>query len=191
MSALTVCTTNSPPAFSRDALDRVVSVDLCTCRARTPRQGEGELRRIDVPVQRIPPGAQEPVGAQQRMTTSHLVRIDVLELHANPAGHADVVLVGVHLLGGVRQPHAAGDVVVDGETLVGGKLAVEIDAVPLERDHGLVRTKLRHLRRRMPGRSRGQLVALHQNHVRPALLRQVIERRASPDAAPDDHHLGL
>jgi hypothetical protein len=43
----------------------------------------------------------------------------------------------------------------------------------------------------MPGRAGGELVALEQYHVGPAMPGQMIEHRGADDASADDHDLGV
>ena len=143
------------------------------------------------PVQGIPPRPQETLGADQGVPCAHLGGVDELHLDAHAAGHADVVLVDVDLCRGVRQAHAAGDVVGERMVLVVREPSVEIDAVALQRDHGPVGAELGDLGRRVPGRAGGELVTLHQHHVGPSLAREVIERGAPRDAAADHDGPGV
>jgi hypothetical protein len=57
---------------------------------------------------------------------------------------------------------------------IGFSFAIQVDAVAFERDHGLVGAELRHLRRRVPGRPRCELVAFQQHHVAPAFAGEVV-----------------
>ena len=57
-------------------------------------------------------------------------------------------------------------------------------------NHGLVHAKIGDLRSGMPSCSAGQFIALEQHNIAPALLRQMIERRAPGNAAANDHHFG-
>ena len=177
--------------LARDAFDRVEAVNLGTGGARLARQREGDAGRIDIAVERIPPGAAQTVGVHQRVTSAHFGGVDELHFDAHAGGHADVMFIGVDLLGGMREAHAAGDVVGNRVFRIGGEFAIQIDAVALERDHGLVGAELSHLRRGVPGRTRGQFVAFQQHHVIPAFAREMVEGRAAGDAAADDDHACL
>ena len=47
--------------FARDAFDRVETIYLGPGCARLTRQCKGDASRIDIAVQRIPPGAEQPL----------------------------------------------------------------------------------------------------------------------------------
>src|SRR6202030_2678770 len=70
-------------------------------------------------------------------------------------------------------------------------LLVEIDGVLLQlRDVGVAVDRV-HAAGGMPGRARGQLVALDEHDVAPAGFRQVVEDAGADDAAADDGDLNM
>ena len=177
--------------LARDALDRVEAIHLGAGLARLARQREGNPGRVDIAVERVPPGAEQSVGVDQRVPPAGLGGVDELHLHAHAAGHADIVPVDIDLLGLVREAHAAGDVVRNRIVGIGRQLAVQVDAVPLQRHHGLVAAELGDLGRGVPGRAGSEFIAFEQNHVGPALTGQVIQCRATGDPATDDDDPGV
>ena len=56
-------------------------------------------------------------------------------------------------------------------------------------NHGLVRSEIRHLRRRVPSGARGQLVPLHQHTICDAFLCEVIKRGTPANATADNNDL--
>ena len=102
------------------------------------------------------------------MASADFVGIDEFHVDTHTPGHTDVVLVGIDLRLAMRKTHAAGNVIGNRIVRIGGEFAIQGDAVTLERDHGLVGAKLGYLRRRMPGGTRGQFIALEQHDVGPA-----------------------
>ena len=115
-----------------------------------------------------------------------------LVLDAHPARHRGKVPVALHLRLGVRQPDPAiAMVVVDRIVRVVRQFLIEFDRMAFQAHHGLVHAKIRHLRSRMPGCSRGQFVAFDQHNIGPAFLRQVVERGASGNATTNNNDSGL
>ena len=107
-----------------DALDRVEAIHFGACGACLARQRKGDAGRIDIAIERIPPGAQQAVGGHQRMATSGFGRVDKLHLDAHAARHADEVFIGIDLCLGMREAHAAGDVVGDRVFRIGRQFPV-------------------------------------------------------------------
>src|SRR5690606_6943916 len=174
-----------------DVFDRVEAMDLGAGGTRAPGQGEAELGGVDVAVERVPPRAEQAGGLDQRVPPADLGGVDELELDADALGHPHEVAVGVDLVVRVGEAQAAGDVVVDGKFGVGRQLAVEVDAVALERHHGLVGAELGDLGRGVPGGTGGQLVALDQHDVAEALAGEVIQGRTAADSPADDDYPGM
>lgn len=171
--------------------DGGVAVDLGVGAARAARQRLAQRSGVDIAVVAIPKPAQQVVGGNQRMPAGAFGGVDDLELHAHAARHRGEVAVSVHLRGGVGQTDAAVAVAIaDGIVGIVAQFAIKRDRMTFQPDHRLVHAEIRHLRRRMPGRARGQLVALQQHHVGPAFPGQVVERGAACDAAADDDDLG-
>ena len=116
-------------------------------------------------------------------------------------------VVGVHAgeiaAAGVRRPekiqplrrageHQAADQ-MDAAGLAGDRLdlLVQPDGVVLQLGDVGVAVEGVHAAGGVPGRPRGQLVALQQHDVAPAGLGQVVEHAAADDAAADDDDLGM
>ena len=168
-----------------------VAVDLGTGFARPAGQRLTQLGGVDVPVERIPKAAHQILGRNQRVTARALFGVDDLKVHVHTARHAGKVMVAFHLRLRVGEPDTAvGVVVVDGIVWVIGEFLVEVDRMGLQPHHRLVHAEVRDLRSGVPCRPAGQFIPLHQNDVGPSLLRQVVQRRAACDAAPDDDGLG-
>ena len=156
--------------------------------ARHPRRagvGVGGARGVEMAVERVVEAAQDAVEVGDRRELRDLlgrhhagVEAHVLVLGALGAQQVEPVGVG-------RQRHAAD--VVEPAGLAGDllQLAVEADGVALERRHVGVAVQRVEAPRGVPGRARGQLRALQQHHVGPAELGEMVEHRASDDAAAD------
>ena len=172
--------------------DGGVPVDLGALGPGAPRQRRAELGRVHVAVGGVPQSAREAVGRQQRMAAGTLGGVDDIELHPHAVGHGGEVAIALHGTLVAREPDAAVAVMVaDGVVRVLRKLPVERDGVGLQPHHGLVHAEVRDLRRGVPSRARGQLVALQEHDVGPAFPGQVVERRAAGDPAADHDHTGL
>ena len=176
----------------REARHGRMAMHLGAGLAGTAGERLAQLCGVDVAVERIPQRTQHLVGVQQRVAPPAFGGIEQLELHAHAARQAQEVRVAIEMILGMRQPEAAGSVmVVDRVVRIVGQLLVERDRVRLQAEHALVGAEIRDLRGRVPGGARGQLVALQEHAVRDALLRQVVERGAAADAASDHDDLGL
>ena len=97
------------------------------------------------------PRAEQTFGIDQGVSATDFCSIDEFHFNAHAGRHANEVPVGINLIRGMCQAHAAGDMVGNWILGIGGEFAVKIDIVPFERDHGLVATKLGNLCSRMPG----------------------------------------
>ena len=169
--------------------DRAFAHDLRAGLAGPGEQRVAELCRVDMPVLRVPEAAHDPVGGEERMAPGAFGGVDQLPMLVHALGHRREVAVALHRALVARQPDAAIAVIVAHWMVrVGGEVPVERDGMGLERHHGLVHPEGGHLGGRVPGGPRGDLVALQEDHVAPALRRQVVERRAARDAASDHHH---
>ena len=118
------------------------------------------------------------------MTARAFCRIDHLEIDSHASRHGCEVAVALHLRLGICQPDSTVAVVIpDRVVRIVPQFLVEFDGVAFQPDHGLVHAEIRDLRGGVPGRATGQLVSFDQNHIAPAFLGQMIEGRASGDAA--------
>ena len=145
----------------------------------------------------MPDGSQWPPSARHSapmkcrgsisgLSVDGLVERDHLGLHAEIArARADQLQAVEFALRG-RQHQAA--IRMQPAGLAGQRLdlAIEVDRVLLQpRDVRLAVERV-HAAGRVPGRARGQLALLEQQHVGPADLGEVIEHAGTDDAATDD-----
>ena len=134
-------------------------------------------------------GADEMLLVHEREELRRLVHRDDLELHLEIAAARLRHLQPIEPLARAGEHHPAGDVHAAG--LAGDLLdfLVELDGVLLQLRDVRIAVDRVHAAGRVPGRARRQLRALHQQHVFPARLGQVIEDAGADDAAADHHHL--
>ena len=97
-------------------------------------------------------------------------------------------MVLVHALAAGREAQVAGHVEAHVLAGLGRQALVEIDRVLVQLADGVAHVEERQQARGVPGRAGRQLGALEQHHIRPALLRQVVERADADDAAADHDH---
>ena len=174
-----------------DRGDRSVAVDLRAPVARTGRERLGQVRRLDVSVPRMADRSDEAVDRAQRPDLLDLVRGQEFDVDPDGAGHSRVLAVLVHPIAVHCEPDVADEAqphVLPGLLL---QRAIQLHRVLVDLPDGVAHVEQGKQPRRMPGRSAGQLPALHQHHVRPSLLREVVERADSDDTAADDDDAGL
>ena len=176
-------------ALLGQARDRREALNLRAGPPGTLDERLAELCRVDIAIQRIPKRTQQLLGRDQGMAAVAFLGVDQLEVHAHTLRQADEVVVAVDVVLGRSEAQAAGGmVIVDRVVRVVGQLLIEAYGVTLQRHHGLGSAEVRDLCGRMPGRAGGQLVPFEQHAVGDAFLRQMIERRATADAATDHHN---
>ena len=159
--------------------------------ARALGQRHRDVDRVGPAVLGHVEAGQDVVGAGQREQLADLTGRDLLHVDAAPPverGHPPVLLqpVGVgrhldeaHRLEAGRQPG------------LGLQAGVEVAGVLPHLGRGLGRrTEGDDQPGRVPGRARGELVALQQDDVRPPHVREVVGDRAADDATPDHDDLG-
>ena len=78
-------------------VDGIGAVDLGPSLSRFARQRMGQARRVDVPIQRIPPCAKQSGSVEQRMPPADFSCINELHLDAHRPGHSVVVPVQASL----------------------------------------------------------------------------------------------
>ena len=176
-----------PPALGLDRGDAVVGEHRGAALAGAVGQRVGELRRVDVAVGRQPGRADDAVGRHQREHLLRLVGRDQVERKAErlrPAGLAAQLLHPL-LRGG--QPQAAALDPAGVELRLLADPPVEVDRVHhhlRQRDRA---AQLAHESRRVEARAGRELVAVDEDDVAPAELREVVGDRGPADAAADDH----
>ena len=114
-----------------------------------------------------------------------------LDLDADRLRDARILVVLVHAVA-VEREADVGDL-AEADVLAGLRLErlVERDRVFVDLADRVAHVEQRQQAGGVPGRAGGQLLALDQHHVRPALLGQMIERRDADRAAADHHHARL
>jgi hypothetical protein len=142
---------------------------------------------IAVAAVRPPQCADEIIGIDERIELPRLIERDHPRLHPEVAGARADELQAVELARSGGQHQAAVRVQPAGLARDGLDLAIQVDRVLLQpRDVGLAVEGV-HAAGRVPGRARGELALLEEQHVGPADLREVVEQ-ARPHDAPTDHH---
>ena len=112
---------------------------------------------------------------------------EVLDVDADRLGDAGVLAVLVHPVRRHGEAYVADGAQTHVVAGLLGEPAVEIHRVLVNLAHRVAHVEQRQQAGGVPGRPGRQFLALQQHHVRPALGRQVIERRDADDAAADDH----
>ncbi len=179
------------PLAVRLPLDRRhsrLAVDLAAAVARAPRQRLGEVGRLDVAVLRMLDGADDPLDVAERPDVLDLAGGE--ELHLDPAdrrGDAGVIMVLVEPVAGAGEADVGYLAEADVEAGLLLQRLIEGDGIFVDLPNRVAEVEQRQKPGRMPCRAGGQLPALDQHAVRPALLAQMIQRRDA-DHAPADHH---
>ena len=159
--------------------------------AGTLGQRHGHVDGVHPPVAGYVEAGQQVVGAGQREEVRHLLRGDLLHLHAHVAverGDAAVLLEAIGCGGQLDEAHRLEP---GGLAGLGLETAVQVACVATHRRAGLAgAAEGDHQPGGVPGGARGELVALHQHHVVPAEMGQVVGDRRADDTAADDHHSG-
>ena len=177
--------------FRHQFLDLGVAVDLRTALAGRDGIGVGHAGRIDMALVRIIDGAGEMAGIDQRMQALRFVEGNEVDIEAH------IFALGDHRLQIVEAFRSPGSHDPAGQMHAGRltgnllDLLVEIDGVFLQLGDVRIAVQCVHAARRMPGRARCQLAALHQNHVFPAQFGQVVENATANDAPADNNDLRM
>ena len=194
MSPLSVVTLPFARRRARDAPHLGLLADLGARRARAPAQRHREIDRRDVAVVGMVERADDlrrvdaVAQVHERPQRLHVGGADDLERHADRVGGAAVLVVLVHAVAARREAQVAGDVEADLLARFPGQALVEVDRVLVQLADGVAHVEQRQEARGVPGRSGGELGALEERDVGPALPRQVVERADADDPAADHHH---
>ena len=178
----------APVGGALEARHRGHAVDLGPQGAGTLGERLGEVGRLDVAVVRMLDRAEEAVRLAQRPDLLDLRRGEHVHVDADRLGDAGI---GHELVPAVRRAGKTdvGDLLeADWLARLGLQRAVKLHRVLVDLAHRVAHVEERQEAGGVPGRARGQLLALDEDDVRPALLGQVIERRHAHDAAADHHH---
>jgi hypothetical protein len=160
-------------------------------RALDPRRlgiGVGGTGGIQVAVERVVERAEQALGIGDRADLGDLLGAHELGVEPHVTVLGALGLEEVHAFGGVRDGQAADVVQAAGLAADLLELLVELDGVALERRDVGIGVEGVEAAGGVPGRARGQLRALDQHDVAPAVLGQVIEHAAADHAAADHHH---
>ena len=157
--------------------------DLHAALAGALGQREGELRRVEVAVGGKPGGAEHAVGGHQREEPLRLLRRDQVERQPERLRPARLPAQLLHALLARREPDPAA---LDPAARV-AELPVELDRVHHHLGEVHRAAQLAHEAGGVEGGARRELVAVHEHHVVPAELGQVVGDRRAAHAAPDDH----
>ena len=164
-----------------------MAVDLRPAIAGAARQSLREVGGLDIAVLWMLDRADDSLNIAERPDLLDLFWLQELHLDADRLRDAGIVIVFVHPVAGAREAdvgHLAKARIEPGllfERLVKG------DRIFMDLPDRIAEVEQRQQTRRMPGRARGQLLALDQHAVGPALPREMIERRHADDS-PANHH---
>ena len=128
------------------------------------------------------------LGVHDRQHARRFIQIDELGVQAEVAATAAGGVEVVEPVLRVGEHEAAGE--VDAAGLPGRllDLLVDLEGVVLELGDVGVGVERVHAAGGVPGRAGGELRALDQGHVLPAVLDEVVEDAATDHAATDDRH---
>ena len=167
-------------------------VDFSATHACALAQRHGQVGRGDVAVVRVVQRADDVrrVAAiaqlHERPQALHFLGGDDAERHADGVGGAAVLQVFVHAVAVGGETQVAGDVEADVLAGFGGQVLVQVHRVLVELAHGVAHVEQRQQAGGVPGGAGGELGALQQGHVRPALLGQMVEGADADGASADD-----
>ena len=167
--------------------DAAVTDDPGSLVPRALRQRLGELRGIDVAIERIPLSALEPLRLNERVAALDIGGRQHLKFDALVAGHAGHVAELVHALSALGEADGAGDVIVDRIVDCRTEAGIEPRRIALQFHDAEAAGEVRAVARGMPRRARGQLVHLEEESVGQAARGEMIERAAADGAPADDH----
>ena len=165
-----------------------LAVDLRTTLAGRSGVGVGHPRGVDVAFVGVVEHTDIVLRVHDRQHARRLLQIDELgvetEVTATAAGGLEVVEPVLR----VGEHEAAGE--VDAAGLPGDflDLLVDLEGVVLELGDVGVGVERMHAARRMPGGAGGELGALEQDDVLPAVPGEVVEDAATDDSSADDSH---
>ena len=115
------------------------------------------------------------------------LRRQELHLDADRRGDSGVIMIFVHPVAGAREADVGDLAQADVEAGLFLERLVERDRIFVDLPDRIAEVEERQEARRVPGRARGQFLALDENAVAPAFLGEMIERRDADHAPADDH----
>ena len=153
---------------------------------RGPRQRLGQLRRVDVAVQRVPQRTQQVMGLDEGVSLLQIAKRQDVVIQPIRLGHGLYMVELVHAVAGVRQPNRASHVVADRVLCRCGQLPVKRGRILLQLQDAPAGGEGGQVAGRMPGGARGELVPLQQQGVGDAHLSQMVQTTAADNTAADD-----
>ena len=190
-SPRSVRTRHSPPGVRSMAVTFVRRWISAPPVAGAAGERLGEVGGLDVAVLGVKDGPDEAVHVAEGPDLPHLARGQELDPDPDGARDPGVEAVLVHSVAARREadvpdrpePHFLPRLALE--------LRVQAHRVLVDLPHAVAHVEQGQEPRRVPGGARGELRPLAQDHVRPALAGEVVERRDADDAAADDDHPGM
>ena len=180
------------PVFARVGFQHPVAQhDLGALHLRRLRVGLRGTGRIQVAVERIVERAEHAIGIGDRTQLANFHRRDQLCIEPHVAVHRTRRLEEIETLRRFRERYAAD--VMQAAGLAGDffQLTIQADGITLQGRHVGIRVQGMKSAGSMPGRTRGQLGALDQQHVAHTEPGQVINDAAADDATTDYYYLRM
>ena len=174
-----------------DACDGGVAVDLGAERPRSPGERLGQVGGLDVAVVGVLDRADQAIGLAKRPDRLDFRGREHIDRDADRPGDAGVIHVLVEAVPGPRQTDVGDLAEADILSGLGLEPPVEADRVFVDLPDRVGEVEQRQEAGGMPGRARGQFLALAQDDIGPALAGEVIEGRDADDAAPDHDDAGM
>ena len=175
-------------ALLRDRGDGGVAIDRGAALARALGQCLRQVSGLDIAIIRMLDRAQNAVRLGQRPDVLDLVWRQEFDIDADRLGNARIILVLIHAVLAGRQTDVRDAAKADVQLRLGFQRGVEIDRILVQLADRIGQVEQGQQPRRMPCRARGQLLALNQNHIRPAQFGQMVQRRYAHHTAADHYH---
>ncbi len=170
-----------------DGGDCRVAIDGRPAVTRALGQRLRQIGGLNITVIRMLDGAEQAVRLAERPDLLHLLRRQHIDAHADGLGNAGIIHIFVPAILGAGETDV-GDL---GETDIHAGLflqfLVELHGIFVDLANRVAHVEQRQKPGRVPGGTGGQLLALDEHAVAPALLGQMIKRRDADDAATDHH----
>ena len=168
--------------------NRGVPVNLSAPVACALRQCLRQVSRLDVTVIRMLDCSQEVIRFTKWPDFLDLLWGQLVDFHANSFGNSGVIHELVPAVLGAGKTdigHFPETHMLAGFSL---QFAIELHRVFVNLTDRIGQVEERQQARRMPGRARREFLALHQDHVAPALFGQVIEGRNANHTAANNNN---
>ena len=125
--------------FITDAVNpghRAETDDLCAHVTRPLGQGLGQLRGVDITIQRVPLATMQVMGFKERVDILHIRVGHFLKIDAHLPAHGLNMAEFLHALATMGQADRPGDVIVHGVVDFITKTAVQLGRIGLDFNHG-------------------------------------------------------